>query len=191
MIDKAERFTTASSNAGLTIGETELTKGKTTKDEALSDVEAVAKGDVEAAKGATMTSSTVKNEAGETITVYKVIAENKTIKFYAVKFTETPAEPETPVVPPVSEVVGNGTTVQDTESIKTELTGESNGFTLPQSQEIGENNEVTIVAAKKYTAAAEKFSEEGKLEFTETTEDEQLIGVKVDSTKAEIGRAHV
>ncbi len=186
VIDKAERFTTASSNAGLTIGETELTKGKTTKDEALSDVEAVAKGDVEAAKGATMTSSTVKNEAGETITVYKVIAENKTIKFYAVKFTETPAEPETPVVPPVSEVVGNGTTVQDTESIKTELTGESNGFTLPQSQEIGENNEVTIVAAKKYTAAAEKFSEEGKLEFTETTEDEQLIGVKVDSTKADV-----
>ena len=88
--------------------------------------------------------------------------------------------------PAVSEVVGNGETVQNTEEIKTELTGESNGFILPESQEIGENNEVTIVAAKKYTAAADKFSEEGKLEFTETTEGEQLIGVKVDSEKADV-----
>ena len=186
VIDKAERFTTASSNAGLTIGETELTKGKTTKEAALSDVEVVAKGDAKAAEGATMTFSTVKNENGETITVYKVIAENKTIKFYAVKFTETPAEPETPVVPSVNEAFGDGKPVQNTEEIKTELTGGSNGFILPEGQEIGENDEVTIATAKKYTADANKFSKEGKLEFTETTEDEQLIGVKVDSTKADV-----
>ena len=186
VIDKAERFVNASGNAGLTIGKTELIKGKDTKDAALSDVEEVAKGEVKAAEGATMTSSTVKNEDGETITVYKVIAENKSIKFYAVKFTDTPVEPSDPVVPPaVSEVVGNGTTVENTESIKNELAGDENGFTLPEGQTIGENEDVTIVAAKKYTAAADKFSE-GKLEFTETTEDDQLIGVKVDSEKAAV-----
>ena len=177
----------ASSETAPTIGGTKLTNGKDTETEALDAVTNATKGSkVEAAKDATMTSSTVKNENGETITVYKVIAENKTIKFYAVKFTETPVEPSDPVVPPVSEVVGPGTTVQDTESIEAELNGESNGFTLPQGQEIGENNEVTIVAAKKYTADADKFGKEGKLEFTETTEDEQLIGVKVDSTKANV-----
>ena len=187
VIDKAGRFVNASSDAGLTIGETALTNGKSTETEALDAVTDATKGsDVKAAKGATMTSSTVKNEAGETITVYKVIAEDKTIQFYAVKFTDTPVEPETPVVRPVEDVVGSGETVQDTESIKNELAGGESGFTLPESQEIGENNEVTIVAAKKYTAAADKFSEEGKLEFTETTEGEQLIGVKVDSTKANV-----
>ena len=187
VIDKTERFVNASSETAPTIGGTKLTNGKGTETEALEAVTDATKGsEVKAAKDATMTSSTVENEAGETITVYKVIAENKTIKFYAVKFTETPAEPETPVVPSVSEAFGDGETVQNTEEIKTELTGESNSFILPESQEIGENNEVTIVAAKKYTAAADKFSEEGKLEFTETTEDEQLIGVKVDSEKADV-----
>ena len=185
VIDKAERFVNASSETAPTIGGTKLTNGRDTETEALDAVTDATKGSkVEAAKDATMTSSTVKDEAGETITVYKVIAENKTIKFYAVKFTETPAEPEAPVVPSVSEAFGDGVTVQNTEEIKTELTGENNSFILPEGQEIGENNEVTIVAAKKYTAAADKFSEEGKLEFTETTKDEQLIGVKVDSKEA-------
>ena len=171
VIDKAERFTTASSNAGLTIGETELTKGKTTKDAALSDVEEVAKGDVEAAKGATMTSSTVKNEAGETITVYKVIAENKTIKFYAVKFTETPAEPEAPVVPPVSEVVGNGTAVEGEELSKVNV---ATGYALPAG--------VTATEQKVVSAAKHKVTEasvkEGKVEATKQTDAGQAVAVE-------------
>ena len=171
VIDKAERFMTASSDAGLTIGETELTKGKDTKDAALNDVEEVAKGDAKAAKGATMTSSTVKNEAGETITVYKVIAENKTIQFYAVKFTETPAKPEAPVVPPVSEVVGSGTPVAN-ENLGSINVGD--GYALPANVTASEQ-QVVSAAKHKVTEASVK---DGKVEAIKQTDAGQAVAVE-------------
>ena len=171
VIDKAERFLHASSDAGLTIGETELTKGKTTKDAALSNVEKVAKGDAKAAKGATMTFSTVKNEDGETITVYKVIAENKTIKFYAVKFTETPVVPSDPVVDPVEDVVGNGTAVEDEELSKVNV---ATGYALPNG--VTANSQKVVSAAKH--KVTEKSVKDGKVEATKQTEAGQAVAVE-------------
>ena len=172
VIDKAERFVNASSDAGLTIGETALTNGKSTETEALEAVTDATKGsDVKAAKDATMTSSTVKNEAGETITVYKVIAENKTIKFYAVKFTDTPAKPETPVVRPVEDVVGSGTPVAN-ENLGSINVGD--GYALPANVTASEQ-QVVSAAKHKVTEASVK---DGKVEAIKQTDAGQAVAVE-------------
>lgn len=193
VIDSAARYENAVSDTAPKFDGVALTKGHDTEAEALEDVETVTVDSAEKATptdAANITSSdkkTVKAEDGSTVTVYKVIAEDKTVKYYAVKVVVDAEsggdDPSKPTTPPDIDSGSLPTGVTGTDITDGNLTTEQGkvgtDYTLNNAAKtalsVSGAAEIEMVSAETVKMAKADAFTEGVFKFTKKTESTQAL----------------